>query len=432
MTPIDILLIITPIVSFLIARKTSNLLNFFNPFVYFYWSYFLFCFVAIYYRDLYTYAVDITDKTILLISLGFILFPAGGYLANHSHKKTAVRKELAEIINNACDSISTNKYLIGILTALPIFFAVIFTLKVGKILWMSDSFDDERITARVGLGWIAIPGIASAYVAMIYSSIHFYKKKSFIKLFITMVTLSICAISYGNRAPALEIIIIGGIFIWIGLFGKINPLHFLTGLFLSLASVMILGVLRQGLEFSLESIYKQMLWRPFANIQNTEWVLSFIPSKHDFFYGQSLLIDFSVLLPGHNPNFGTYMKEAMGKDFSGGSITLTFLGQAYADFGFVFSLLLIMITGYTAQKIFLKLTKKGRWLPLLIISSITIKSMTSSGIASPIIYGFVPCAIFICFWLTLKSISNYRHIKPINIISFQPAISDRPLLNDKV
>lgn len=409
MTAIDILLIAAPILSYIIAKKTSSLLNFFNPFVYFYWSYFLFCFVAIYYRDLYTYAIDISDKTIVLISLGLILFPVGGYLANHSHRRSSVSKPLEVIIADACKSISTKGYLVAIFTAIPILLSIIFTLKVGKILWLSDSFDDERITARIGLGWIAIPGISSAYIAMIYSSIHFFKKRSFIKLAITTVVLSICAVSYGNRAPGLEVVIIGGIFIWVGLFGRINPLHFLAGLFLSLASIMILGVLRQGLEFSIESIYKQMLWRPFANIQNTEWVLSFIPSQHDYFYGKSLLIDFAVLLPGHNPNFGTYMKDVMGKDFTGGSITLTFLGQAYADFGFIISLILITLAGYISQKIFLRLTKQGRWLPLLIASSITIKSMTSSGIASPIIYVFVPCVFFIGSWLALKSVANFRH-----------------------
>src|SRR5690606_10289162 len=118
----------------------------------------------------------------------------------------------------------------------------------------------------------------------------------------------------------------------------------------ALALVMVLGVVRQGLDFNFESVYRQMLWRPFVNIQNLEWVVSFIPSEHDYFYGESMLIDLSVLLPGYQPNFGTYMKELMGKEFTGGSITVSFLGQLYADFGFLLSLLVIFIFGFLLQK----------------------------------------------------------------------------------
>lgn len=105
--------------------------------------------------------------------------------------------------------------------------------------------------------------------------------------------------------------------------------------------LMTLGIIRQGLNFDLESLLKQILWRPFTNIQNIEWITNYFPSTHDFFYGKSLLVDLSVLLPGYQPNFGTYIKELMGLYFSGGSLTLSFLGQAYIDFGYIFALILI-------------------------------------------------------------------------------------------
>lgn len=408
MAIIDLAPIFATVTSLFLLRKTSAATNIFNPFVYFFWTYFLFCFSALFYRDIYTYALTISDKTIIIVSLGLIFLSAGGILANHSTKKTESHKPIESLIAEASKAISTKSGLVYILIAIPIALSILFTIKAGKILWLSDSFDDERIVLRQGAGWISILGISSAYVATIYSALHFYKKKSLIKLLVTTIALSLCAISYGNRAPGFEIIVIGGIFIWISLFKRVTLTHFTAGFITTLALVMILGVIRQGLDFNFESVYKQMLWRPFTNIQNTEWIISFIPYYHDFFYGKSILIDLAVLMPGYQPNFGTYMKEVMGKEFSGGSITLSFLGQAYSDFGLIASLLLILALGYFLQKIFITLSKKGKWLPFLIVISITTKSMTSSGITSPIIYTLIPCGIFLAIWLSLKSISSKK------------------------
>ena len=404
MSLVDFILMALGVSSFFIVRKTCDPLNFFNPFVYFYWTYFIFCFIAVLYRDIYSYALDISEQTIWLITLGLMFFSIGGFFANHSKSKARTRIAIQYLINNAAKSISTERLLLVIMILTPVLFAIIFIAQTGKILWFSDSFDDERIVIRQGSGWLAILGISSAYVATIYSGIHFYKKDKFLKLFFVTLVLAVSAISYGNRAQGLEVIIIGFIFIWIGKFKSIKMLHFLLGIFGALILVMSLGVVRQGLDFNIETIYKQILWRPFTNIQNTEWILSFIPNVHDYFYGESLLIDFLVLLPGYQPNFGTYMKDLMGKDFSGGSITVSFLGQAYADFGFVLSLVLIFIAGFVFQRLFIYLSKNGQWLPFLIVVSISAKSMASSGIVAPLIYVFIPCCIFLAMWMSMKSI----------------------------
>ncbi|MCY1275180.1 oligosaccharide repeat unit polymerase [compost metagenome] len=410
MTSIDLLPIAAALTSFYILKKTSNPLNLFNPYVYFYWAYFIFCFIAVLYRDIYSYALSISNQTITLISLGIILYSAGGSIANHASPSRTAKKTIEQLISEASQKIPTNKYLVYLSISVPIFFSLLFTVKTGQILWLSDSFDDERVILRQGIGWISLLGISSAYLATIYSSIHFYKRRENIKLLISIIILATCSISYGNRAPALEVIVVGGFFAWISLIGRVKALHFLAGFLSLLTFVMVLGVIRQGLEFNFESIYKQMLWRPFTNIQNIEWITSFIPNSHDFFYGNSLIIDIAVILPGYQPNFGTYMKEIMGKDFSGGSITVSFLGQAYADFGFTFSLFVISLFGYIFQKFFLILSKNGKNLPLLIVISITSKSMASSGIISPLIYTLLPCLIFLASWIGLRQILRATEI----------------------
>lgn len=394
----DILLIACACISILITKKTSNLTNLFNPFIYFFWIYFIFCFVALFYRDIYDYSLIISAKTVTLILLGLILFPAGGFLANHRARAGLTQTSLESLVSNSPRGLKTNSSIIALSIATPIIIATIFISYTGKLLWLTESFDDERVIIRQGIGWISILGITSAYVASIYSSIHFYKQRSPLKIIITTTALALCALSYGNRAPGFEILVIGGIFFWVLVFKKIRPIHIISGFAALITLMMALGLIRQGLDTSLENIYKQILWRPFTNIQNLEWVVSFFPQHHDFLYGQSILIDLSVILPGYQPNFGTYLKELMGKDFTGGSITVSLLGQVYSDFGPLFSVLTLFLTGYIFQKIFLNLATSSNRVPLLIVASITIKSMASSGLISPILYTLLPCILFMQTW----------------------------------
>lgn len=418
MTIIDVIPLFAGVTSLILLRRVSSPTNMFNPFVYFFWMYFIFCFVAVFYRGLYDYAIEISDDTILFLSLGMVFLSLGGVLASFARQRALTHKTLEELIYQAVNSVSTRSFLVYFVVFIPILISIVFTWRVGKFLWLSESFDDERVVVRQGIGWISIIGIASAYVAVIYSSIHFYRKRAYFRLSLVTLLLSICAISYGNRAPGFEVVVIGGLFLWVGLFGKFKFSHFAMAFFSALALVMVLGVVRQGLDFNFESVYRQMLWRPFVNIQNLEWVVSFIPSQHDYFYGESMLIDLSVLLPGYQPNFGTYMKELMGKEFTGGSITVSFLGQLYADFGFLFSLLVIFIFGFVLQRIFLVFSSIGRWLPVLILFAITTKSMASSGIVSPIIYILIPCGIFLVIWLLVKSVSRMARTQ-LNVGSYK-------------
>lgn len=417
MESIDLILAACAAFSLYLARKTSELKNLINPFVYFYWIYFVFCFAAIFYRDLYDYSLIISTKTIVLIATGLILFPAGGYLANHRAKKSKAYITIEELIEKSAPEKNINKVIVYTSILLAIVVAIGFIIKSGKIFWLSESFDDERIIARQGIGWISVLGISSAYVSCIYSSIYFFKNKSTIKLVFSTIILAICAISYGNRAPGFEIMLIGGIFFWILKFKKMKTLHALLGFISLLTMIMALGIIRQGIELDFDSLYKQILWRPFANIQNLEWMVSFFPDKHDYLYGLSSIIDISVILPGYQPNFGTYMKELMGKEFTGGSITVSFIGQIYADFGPVVAIFFLFITGYLLQKAFINISNKKDKLSLLILISITAKSMASSGIVSPLIYIFIPCLLIMkSYHLLSTAISvknkNYKTRKP--------------------
>lgn len=400
----DLITIITCFFSILFLKKISNPINLFNPFVYFFWYFYIFSFIATLYRNKYTYALTISSRTIFFVNFGLLFFLIGGYISYIISHDKKIDKINTEYQIQILQSIQTSKVIFFIFLTIPILFATYFLSLTNEFLWLSDSFDDYRISLRQGSGWVAIFGTSSAYFAAIYSCIYFSKRKNIILNTVAIIILSISAIVYGNRAPALEILVIGGIFLCYQFFGKIRLYHAIIGFFSIMTILVILGVIRQGLNLDLESLLKQILWRPFTNIQNIEWITTYFPSTHDFFYGKSLLVDLSVLLPGYQPNFGTYIKELMGLYFSGGSLTLSFLGQAYIDFGYIFALVLIFSFGFLLHRVYRKTVLKPKFGIFLIIFSIYAKSTVSSGLVSPFLYTFIPTIFFLFMCTIIKSI----------------------------
>jgi oligosaccharide repeat unit polymerase len=405
----DIITIISCFFSILFLKKISNPINLFNPFVYFFWPFYIFSFFAILYRNKYTYTLSISSETIFFINAGLFFYLIGGYISFITSPNKKIDKINTEYQIQILQSTQTSKVIFFIFLTIPILFSIYFLSLTNEFLWLSDSFDDYRISLREGNGWIAIFGASSAYFAAIYSCIYFSKTKKILLNSSTIIILSISAIVYGNRAPALEILVIGGIFLCYKLFGKIRIYHAIIGFFFIMTILMTLGIIRQGLNFNSESLLKQILWRPFTNIQNLEWITKYFPSTHDFFYGESLLIDLAVCLPGYQPNFGTYIKELMGLYFTGGSLTLSFLGQAYIDFGYIFALILIFLFGFLLHRIYRKTVLNPKFGIFLIIFSIYAKSTVSSGLVSPFLYTFIPTILFLLVYTTIKSIILDTH-----------------------
>ena len=390
---IDFYLVICCLTAFFLINKSCDIFNFFNPSVYFFWIYLLFCTFGFFYRDLYDYAIDISNKTVGIIGAGLITYSLGVFLASNKRSKKTLKTGLRSLIDSGVQEHNFGLAFALAFCVIPFLFALLFTVQAGEILWLQENFDDQRIEVRKGAGWIAILGIASAYIATIFLGIYAYRSNKFAIPFAALSIVLISGISFGNRAPAVDIVIIFFTFFWIKKFNRISALHF-GGAFIVLMIFMVsLGILRQGLEFDAEMITKQLLWRPFVNVQNIEWAVDLIPSTVDYFYGQSTIIELMVLAPGYQPNFGTYMKELMGLEFSGGSITFGAIGMLYADFGATLAVFGMLGIGYILQQVYFRYSRSGIHFIKLIIASTSLKGIAVSGVISPIIYTLIPCWI---------------------------------------
>lgn len=150
----------------------------------------------------------------------------------------------------------------------------------------------------------------------------------------------------------------------------------------------------------------RMGWRPFVNIQNLQRIYEFFPAKNDFLYGGSYIIDFKLFLPGSHPNFGTYLKDLMNWEFEGGSITTTFIGLGYLNFGKVAFFIYPLFYGFFFNSIYQlfisKKSVKNINLLFILFFSIGVSGSVSTGLWGTFINNILFLVLALIVHLSIK------------------------------
>ncbi|GAA3565985.1 hypothetical protein GCM10022395_15460 [Snuella lapsa] len=269
----------------------------------------------------------------------------------------------------------------------------------GFIIFMKD-VENVRIRAREGKGLIS--QLALNFFTFGLLTILMAKISKMIKFLLTLMVFFF-VLSFGNRGPALFLVV----FI-IYIIQAVNRKQFsfkkIAIAAVALFSLMVFfGALRTNYEADLSKLFKaRFAWRPFVNIQNFQYVIDFFPKKYDFLLGKTYLVDFSMLLPGSHPNSGTFLKELMGFSFDGGSITPSYLGISYVNFGvygLVFSPLLLGFLSNLFYEVYLSKfdLKIPSNLILLILISFNFGAVVTSGVMTVLIQNMT--VIFLVYFL---------------------------------
>lgn len=387
---IDFFVIVAIIFSIYGMRRVGDVYNIFNPAVYFFWVYLIFCYAAILYRDLYDFAVVLSVDLIFGASLSLLLYVLGVIVVRKIFISKSTPCDIGALITRSTQDGCIGLPSVFAISMLPVAFALYFLYSSGDLLWLSGDFDDARIELRKGRGSLAVFGICSSFVAAVAWGIHGFQKCRYFSSSLGIFLMALCGAVYGNRAPAIEILVIGFMFLWVRKFGKVKLVPMTVLALLMLLLVGILGLLRQGDEINWTGVFLKALWRPFVNLYNVQNIMDWVPERIPHFLGESYLIDLYVLLPGYQPNFGTYMKDAMGLVFTGGGVTVTFFGEMYSNFGIYVAVGVFFVLGMFLQLLYELLSPRRELLPVLIIVAVSFKSMASSGVISPIIYLLLP------------------------------------------
>lgn len=403
--------IIFSLIIFYFVNKVFNLKNLFNPFVFVIIFHFVFFYLGLFYKDIYKH-IEIEDFTIFLVNYSFLSVLIGGVFSRYVMQKTKIpyiRFPVVKtplLINNKTVVIGFLFLILGLLCTLK------YIISAGGIVIFMDDAENTRIIARKGNGLII--QLAMNFFTYGFLTILMVRSTVFFKVFYTIIVFFF-VLSFGNRGPALFLMVFA-----LYVFQAVNKVEFslkkITFYGFILFSLMVLfGSLRTNYEADLSALFKaRFAWRPFVNIQNFQLVLDFFPQNHNFLYGSTYIKDFSMLLPGSHPNSGTYLKDLMGLQFDGGSITPSYLGISYVNFGFaglIFSpILLGFISNLTYEIYIAKFNiDKPANLILLILISFNFAAIISSGIMTVLIQNMtIIILVHLLFLLLIKLFNKVK------------------------
>ncbi len=402
-----------------LAFRTRDPLDLLDPISYFLLTHFVFFFVGIAYASRYDEVVPIQTSVCLMIYLGLLGFVSGVVIGDLLTGADAARPRAYSLAR--LDS----SYVLAawLVFVLGISFLGLYGWRAGFVDWLgAGGFDDYRVQVRKGQGWIAILSIAFVTVgALLLSTYYLFRRDRAVLAWAIATVGAVGLLLLGNRAPAVELLVMQLVFWCVSRWGKLPLALAGSAAAAMLLAVALLGVVRQDAGVSQEMILVKLLWRPFVNIQNFQTVVDAYPSGIDYEYGGTLVKDLRVLLPGYQPNYGTWLKEELGMRFTGGGITVTYLGEAFANLGFYGILLLPVIVG-TFMAMLSSVLRKVRhyhaFLPVAAVFAISSKAIVSSGILTPALYTLLPMSIalvfhFVAHELLRTSAREHASVEPV-------------------
>lgn len=371
-----------------LTNKFFDLKNLLNPFVFFILYQTIFCFIALSYHEI--YPIEIDNELKFLIIVAYILTFLGAFLSRYLFQKGGIKYVKYNDIyidKNPSNSFSYAGLILFALASLVFFY---FSIKTDGFIIFGSEIENSRIEKRKGSGMINL--IFISFFLYSYLVLLLDKKVSKgIKIFLFLFA-AFALISFGSRAPMIKLIL--AIFLLLGILSKkkisINK-YIWIGTF-AIGLVIVLGAfrtnLKEGVSF-LDLVVARAGWRPFVNIQNLQRIYEFFPDKHTFLYGESYFVELKIFLPGSNPNFGSHLKQIMNWKFDGGSITPTFLGIGYINFGKMAFIIYPFIFGFIFNSIYQILCYKPKMnnfkVVFLILFSIGISGSLSTGILPALI-----------------------------------------------
>lgn len=404
----DILIIAA--IMLILVHRFFDLKNLLNPFVFFYIYQTIFCFIALSYCDLFYPKIPISEELRLFIIISYVLTFIGAFISRSLFSKAGinyVRINDITLVKNPSKAFQLSGLIVFVLGVVAF---LIFTFKTGGIILFADDIENERITRKAGAGLsnlIFISFLLYGYATLLLNGSRFWLVK-LILFFFTAFAL----VSYGSRAPLLKLLIATYVILNIFsmkkvTFRKLFKIGIVLMLILAVVEAYRSNIVNANVSFFKLSMLR-LSWRPFVNLQNLQKIYDYFPNKNPFLYGESYLIDLKLFFPGSNPNFGTYLKNMMNWKFDGGSITTTFIGLGYLNFGkiafFVYPLIYGFIFNSIYQLFLYKKSIKNLNLLFMLFFSIGVSGSVSTGLFGTLINNILFLIFTVVVHLFIKQI----------------------------
>lgn len=305
-----------------------------------------------------------------------------------------------------------NKFLFilgGLGIVVSFVFTSLFFIKAGNIPIFAENPEVARVNAMKGNGMVhRISYISLSIGALGLTAFDYFKYK---KVRITTILIILSLVVYnsltGPRSQSLKVLIQMYLFYMVLKSNKIKLSHFAFLGTILLTATGVLGAMRGGKEGIIDGFF-HLMNRLYMNPINFQRIVEMVKSD-GFWYGKSLIYDFSVYLPGSQPNLGTVLKQQTGAKFDGGGITVTSLGEGYLNFGIAGIIIYSVLAGLIFALIYVGVQKplKVSSLILLILLNTSLMGIISMGIFPVLAADTVPTVVvFTGLFITAQIITN--------------------------
>jgi hypothetical protein len=273
----------------------------------------------------------------------------------------------------------------------------------GGVLWLAfvvragipllgENAEQARVDSRYGAGYLVLAAIwlltlsAATLTGYAYASSARWRHV----VWFIVAGAAVMIGTFGNRGPMLELVI-AALGLAIQSRGRLPSWRLiaagLLGAFLFLA---VAAALRAGESVTLELVLLRMRWLTIVNVLNLDRLMAFIPEVYPWLGGQSYARDLAVLLPGHQPNFSEWLKEAMSLTFPGGGLTIGLVGESYANWGPLASLGMSGLYGAALALWTTSASVRRVSSPVRILFALGLGAPIQSGFAPTLVNNLVP------------------------------------------
>lgn len=303
-------------------------------------------------------------------------------------------------------------WMIGVV--LSFFFTSLFFIKAGSIPMLAANPEIARVEAMKGAGTIQRLSYLPMYFAIFSLSIIMWlenKKITRRQIFIILLFVFYNMLT-GPRSYALWVLIY--LFISINLLNsdkiKIVNAAFLSALILLVVAI-VGGIRYSGAsDFNLEDTIIRFINRIYMNPVNANRIVEAFQYKP--INVNSFIIEVKVLLPGYQPDLGTYLKEYVGANFDGGGITVPLPAEGFMNMGIIGSIFYGIIFAIILKLLDFLITKiKNPFHKyiLLVLLSLQFMGVVTMGISGIIIKTTIPTLVtFIIIMLIIRILKIHR------------------------
>ncbi|MEQ5857772.1 oligosaccharide repeat unit polymerase [Halomonas sp. EF61] len=304
-------------------------------------------------------------------------------------------------------------YILGVVLLFFLYY------RMPEIPIFSEDVHEARVKSLVGLGYNYKISLYCIYVGYLGVSLSLMRHSKILAFMLSLLTF-LMIMPTANRIDSLFVIFVYGVvFVYFyeasgGGILRLYTISLIIGFVVLFVSAVVQYIRHYGIQgfagadindlirFSLGGVYHRF-W---VQLENLSYMINNGVNIPLF---KTFINDFLLAIPGSHVNqtSGVLLKQAAGVEFRGGGITPTFIGEGYAQFGYVgtviYCLFLSSMIGFFSNFAVSFLYVKHNLFPFLFISSFFLYGISTSTLVAVFVHAVAPVFVVLTIFVFVRS-----------------------------